>query len=79
VLLALTFKNSFVQVIPPTATNSTSLYSHSKIHISPSVIQDSYLMRTGTVNPETIPFTTTDAFEGFFAQGSIMRSFKISK
>ena len=60
-------------------SNSTSLYSHSKIHISPSVIPDNYLMRFGTTNPETIPFTAIDAFEGFFAQGSIMRSFKISK
>lgn len=52
-------------------TNSSTLSSHSQIHVSPSVIPDNYQMRFGTTNPETIPFTATEAFEGVFAQGSI--------
>ncbi len=46
------------------------LNSHSKIYISPSVIEDNMALRGGPrPNPELIPVTATNAFEGGYAKG----------
>lgn len=46
------------------------LYSHSKIHISASIVDGSMATRGGPrPNPEVIPVTATNAFAGVYAEG----------
>jgi len=54
-------------------SNSASLYSHSQIHIRPSLRpQNISIARIGRSNPEILPMTATEAFnDGTFASGTI--------